>query len=924
MLKLVKIKDPSLKTQFIKAFSPKETRFVVSDIKNKVFLSAELFKQQNFLEGPCVLRADEFYKSLFESLNTRWTIRSNSFIKALLSEFLSCQPSHQVKNMAYSQIFFEFLDLSFPFFLNHSKIFEEWFLHKTQTLFPQYWLDPAQKFCEVLKSKNMAFESVLKALLLDQLLETNALKFNSKKLLVDLSFSLDFCEKEIFKELSKYTELFVLCPELDSEDFFQDQNFSLYKEWEKELHKPQILLFPQDFKGLASTKTRSDFKPSPRLAPQKSTFERKFFQVESESQWMEVKKALTQVHFWLSKGISLQEITLYAPNIEDYWFALKSYLEKESLPFKKNLQTQLLDFPEIQYLVSALRLHLGLLSFEDLESFCFYKASKKNFSYIQWEHSKVLNKTKIQKLLFKEKIKEAQQQVRGSQFIPWVLSFCPADFQAKTLEALLAVLNSLHLEESLSYQSWLKLFEESLLSQKVNEQEEKQGLSCLSFNAFNSDKNPYVFILGLTESAFKKPSLINEATAKSLLNDLGMPMAFQPSQKQEKNLLWFLQSSHLKEVYLSSHLSNFQGEIQNKSLIFMLAPRLYSATNPVIPVRLNYDIQQKSDSFSKRLKGKTKQEILFLQQAFKKNKSRISFSIKHLSPSQIKKYRDCPFKYAADKLLHVPEKNPLERELSALEQGSSVHRLFKEVLTQYPDLQLNSQQKDQLILSVLPPDKHFIHKKQKLLTQQYLKQKLNEFLNFEQEQKQDCPSLKPIALEKELECFWDQKRGELSDAGDYTFKAYVDRIDQDQKTKDYVVRDYKARLTGLTHIKSWLKEGQEDLQLILYAQALQKGLMDTEKPDKLFKNVFALFYSAYNEEFKAKGFVEKEHACSDVIKEGRGYKQEAEILQQAITQTNLSVQKIVGKMEEGDFEPQPQKEQLCPNCNYKKWCRLYV
>ena len=308
----------------------------------------------------------------------------------------------------------------------------------------------------------------------------------------------------------------------------------------------------------------------------------------------------------------------------------------------------------------------------------------------------------------------------------------------------------------------------------------------------------------------------------------------------------------------------------------------------------------------------------------KENKNRIAFAVKHLSPSQIKKYRDCPFKYAADKLLHVPEKNPLTRELSVLEQGSSVHKLFKELLTKYPNLQLNSDQKKELILSVLPPDKHFIHKKQKLLTQQYLKQKLDEFLEYEQEQKQDFPTLKPVALEKELECFWDQSIGELRASGDYIFKACVDRIDQDQKTKDYVVRDYKARSSDFPHIKKWLEEGREDLQLILYAQALQKGLIDREDPDKLFGEVFALFYSAYNEKFKAKGFVEKDHFCSDMIKEGVGYKQEAEILQQAMTQTNLSVKNLIGKMEEGDFEPQPQKKDLCPNCNYKKWCRFYV
>ena len=913
MLKLVKIKDPSIKIDFLGKFQPEDTHFIVSDIKNKSFLTAELFKKHNFLPGHCVLRANEFYKQLFQSLNQQWNIQSNAFIKALLGEFLSQQKSNQVKNLAYSQVFFDFLDLSFPFFLNHSKVFEEWFFNKN--LFPQYWFDSSKKFCEILKSKDIAFESAVKALLLEQLLYTKKMKFINKKTLLDLSFSIDLCEKEIFKEISKHSELFVLCPDLYPLDWFKDK--SLYQEWEKELNSVLSLdsLSQQD--EIQNSKQKiggSQLKLKKALSKKAMDSSTSFFQVESKSQWMEVKKAVTQVRQWLDRGIPLHELTLYAPNMEDYWFALKVYLEKESIPFKKSIQAKCLDFPEVQWLLSALRLHLGFLSFEDLEIFCFHKASKKTFSQFQSEHFKLLNKNKIPQFLFKEKIKDPKQKSSGFDFVKWALSFCSEDWPQKPLDVLLTALSQMNFKESLFLHSWLKLFEESLALKKIEIQEEKEGLSCLSFNAFHSNKSPYIFLLGLTESAFQSNSLIPESTAKSLLNDLGIPIAFNPAQKREKNLLWFLQSSHLKEVYLSSYLYDFQGEIQNKSLIFMDSPRLYSAKQIKLPVLLKYENQQKAESFAERLKGKT--DALSLEQAFQTKAEKVFPSgKKSLSPSQIKKYRECPFKYAGEKLFYAPEKSPLERELSALEKGTSVHKLFKEVLSRHPDLKLNEEQKDRLVLEALPPDKHFSHKKQKQLTQKYLKQKLNEFLKKEQ----GMPPLKPIALEKELICFWNQKKGELSSKGDYAFTAYVDRIDQDQKTKNYVIRDYKTSDES-PHIKTWLKEGKEDLQLIFYAQALEKGLISDCPPGK----VSALFYSAYNKKFKAKGFVENKEPFSSLITEGRGFKQEPELLQLAIVKTNQSAQKIVSEMEKGNFQPKPQKEDLCKKCYYNKWCRFYV
>ena len=69
MLKFVKIQDQSEKIKFLANFKPQDSIFIVSDIKTKLFLESELLKKYHYLQGSCVMRANEFYKELFYSLD---------------------------------------------------------------------------------------------------------------------------------------------------------------------------------------------------------------------------------------------------------------------------------------------------------------------------------------------------------------------------------------------------------------------------------------------------------------------------------------------------------------------------------------------------------------------------------------------------------------------------------------------------------------------------------------------------------------------------------------------------------------------------------------------------------------------------------------------------------------------------------------
>ncbi|MBC6415094.1 MAG: PD-(D/E)XK nuclease family protein [Bdellovibrionales bacterium] len=899
MLKIIKTKDSSDTLNFFNTFHPKDSIFISSDIKNKIFLERELLKHYDFLLGPCVLRANEFYKEIFTILNKTWNLRSDFYVKQLFSEFLK---SRNYQYLIPSKSFFESFDLCLIVFLENSySVFKEWFFSQKQFLFPKDWLDLFSAFFQELKSQNILPESSVKALVWHYSSDFDSLHFQKENLIVDLAFSMDLCEKDIFSELSKYKNVYVISPELETYSMFEKEGYDFYLEWEREIKKENCISI-----------TKSKELPS-----------RSFFKLENITQQEEVKQATAQVSQWLKQGISFEDITIYAARMEDYWFALKSDLSRESIPCKKTSYSSLIDFPEIKYILSALRLHLNDFTFEDLELFCFYKDFGKDFSEFKSNYFDVPKRKIVQKHLFQDKLREAKKKVSGFDFIGWLLSFWKSDFSDILLQALFKILNKLSTKELLQYRSWLSLLESEIFLEELEEKEEQIGISCLSFNAFHSVKSSYVILLGLTESVFKENSFLQRGLTQALVNDLGFPLKVKQSREREKSVLWFLQNSGLKEVYLSFCLYDFKGNIQNKSLIYRLSNMIYSAKEKEKSNRLSYEFYHRQKLIKDILKFKNKKQVKAIELAFKSPVKVFTFKDQKmsLSASQIQTYNNCPFKYAGEKLFHVKEKVKINQELSALIKGLTVHSLFQLILEKYPDLNLNDKQKEDLIQHVLPDQKYFVHEEQIIIIKEDLKNLLEQFLLKENMQKKDFPCIKPMAFELKLKAFWNQKESQLSSKGDYPFQGKIDRVDISKKKDFYIVRDYKASGNKLTHISNWIENNQ--FQLLFYAQALQKKLVETSLLEEVKEvKILATFYSIYNEDFKAKGFIEKGSVLENFVGKKGKQNQKADFFEEIISQVNEKTKEIVSKIKQGQFAPQPRKKSLCETCYYKTWCRF--
>ena len=465
MLQLIKISDLSERIKFLMSFKPEDSAFIVSDIKTKLFLESELLSQNSYLEGACVLRANEFYKELVYSLDSKWHFMPDTYVKELLVEFCSQFEESWVKNLQNSKSFIDFFN-SFLFVFFHKenlKIFEEWLEEQQKNLYWRYWFKLAFDFFQYLESKQVLNETGVKALLLYHLSSADKFSFGKSKILVDLSFSIDLYEKEIFTGLSRYKEVYVLSPQLKHKTFFKNK-LDIYEKWEEELGRENLQEYPLKNSSVKSSKTI----PS-----------RKLFKLKAETQIEEVKKAVVQVCKWINQGVSPDDIVIFAPHLEDYWFILRSCLEKEGVPFKKTIYSKLIDFREIKYLLSSARVHLNLFHFEDLELFCFYQESQKDFPGFKQNYFNVPKRDLVKRLLFQNKVRSADQKTTGFDFVQWLLSFCPKKAENHLLESLLAVLQKFTLKESLTYKSWLRFLESELFSKELEiEAEKPEGVSC--------------------------------------------------------------------------------------------------------------------------------------------------------------------------------------------------------------------------------------------------------------------------------------------------------------------------------------------------------------------------------------------------------------------------------------------------------------
>ncbi|MCY4512932.1 MAG: PD-(D/E)XK nuclease family protein, partial [Bdellovibrionales bacterium] len=361
------------------------------------------------------------------------------------------------------------------------------------------------------------------------------------------------------------------------------------------------------------------------------------------------------------------------------------------------------------------------------------------------------------------------------------------------------------------------------------------------------------------------------------------------------------------------------------SVFFLLFEQLQPLTRPLPFQKKNsetvWDNLKKQKNLPEILPSQTNTLSLHsIKQALQEEKDGLARpfalnNISHFSPSSLNEYASCAFVYAVHRLFKMKKDPLVDWELSPLDMGALSHLFLEKLLFENSSPELSETEMEQLIESLGIEEKNLMDERQKLLATKTLKSLGKMFLKKEKERREKYPHLKPLVGEKWMECFWNEKKGELDHEGAIAFKGRVDRVDFDSKNKSYIILDYKRNLNAKTGvITSWLKNA--DFQLSLYTQAFEKGLVENREPASVEA---AVYYGL--RDFNYKGYVNKNGPYEEMVSHRSGSRKKREDFEKTQADLNALIKNLLDNIKQGIFPPQPKDPKTCKNCNWRKWCR---
>lgn len=324
MLKILPVNSLQAREEVLTQFDFSQSTWVVSDLRTKFELQEFLLQKHGYFEDHSVLRARELWTKLLFRVEPQIKVVSADYIKARLNRDLQNEQieKHGLKNVK-AETLFRYIEELLPI-LSHPddyEALENWFQENEgsrQRWLP--WFNLALQMWQNLKKDQLLAPTWIGAYLV------NRLDFEEhweRPILFDLGSELLAIEAELIGILSQKQDVQLLTPS---------------PSWMGEyplIQNPYQKLIDRAPKGI----------PILSAAKQSETHSEKVFRFSSNLG--EVKQAVAQVRLWLEHGVPLNQIVVVAPDIEEYWPALRVHLQYEGIPVAKDVTIPIQSRPNI-------------------------------------------------------------------------------------------------------------------------------------------------------------------------------------------------------------------------------------------------------------------------------------------------------------------------------------------------------------------------------------------------------------------------------------------------------------------------------------------------------------------------------------------------------------------------------------------------
>jgi hypothetical protein len=929
MLQITKSNSPEHKNNLIRELlSSEKTTLIVSDLESKLYWQS-LTKNK-------VLRASEFWKILIKKIEPNLHLFNDQATLIQLQKAIDEIPDSIYADLKFKKIkpttFMKFFFELFPLF-NHpntAEIMQYWFDEQKQSS-PTSW-EPIYYLCKGiwtdLKKENILPERLISSYLL------NALNYEyqwKSPLVFDLGGNLQTTESELILTLSQQLNVTVIEPKPDwIEDFH----------W---LAWPYQQLKTRSFQDLP-------YKPLPY---NKNSTEEKFYRFTNPLS--EIKMAITQIKQWIKEGVPKSQIYITAPNIEEYWPALKWHLENESLAYNRDPKLKLLEILSLKKLISKLKCtFLRSIDKGDLEAALFINEATpplkySDFSQLYSELFSPRDYFRHPKVSEKFNPKTIEKELSADEFLQILNDFYPVTEDATPLleEIKTKLLSSTPAQFKVAIHYWIYYLENLLQKVEVstNEQEvteievesKTDDLTIEDFlnsNSFESvEKDPFTIkparetinivplpsiyalsdfkaiFLGLSEASLKSTSsVISGRDVMSLLNKTGHLLDHPERNYFEFLLRWSLSNKN-GHIYSFAE-TNWQTEELTPSVFWLLGyTQFQSDINNVVGVDLAE--RNLTSALPNKITLESGNESTTTLQANGINRSKPEFKkintvniFKSLSPSGLEKLNDCAFKYYVERLLNLNEERILDLDPSPMTLGSLYHKLCELLTVEPVQFSLTDSEWNNISERTLKSANSF-----ELLDFQKteIKNKLIEwgksFLIYEKEWRQNHPDSRVFGRELKFS----------GSIGDIKLNGKIDRMDWDQLNQFSIV-DYKSSVSHLSGPLSWIKNNQ--LQLLCYVYAAKKGWIENLE----YPNISGAYYLSLKT-FDKKGFTSTDSKPTFLSPLSSKSELNNEAIDELLIEFEAILNQSIEKLKSGNIDPIPRDEKICTECSWRHLCR---
>jgi hypothetical protein len=929
MLKIIQIESPSQITDLFTDFDPQKQSWVVSDLRTKLEMQKILIERQGYFLESAVLRASDLWKVLLKRRAPHLRLVSNDFARSLLRSFIDKNADAFGMNATSEKSLFNYMTQLAPLCLasGADEQIAKWFEENPviSARWQSWYLIARTALRWMIDGKNVIIANWIPSYLqeLDGL-ET----IWEQEIIVDLGAEMSKLEAELFKRLSLHRNITVIEPTpLWTNDY-------------------RYLLEPYEY-------LRQQTKDVQRAKARQKSASPEIQVLRLSGMLAEVKTSCAQVRTWLEQGIPAQDIAIIAPDIEAYWPVLGSFLEQEGIAVRKDQTVKLQSLPSLHQWISTLRAQTSQVNAADLEA-SYFGPSESSSQSLRYEEFTALFRAiygaedlardeEIHKLYFSQK--SLSEVLDRDHFLSEALkAWQHRESQTDLLVVVLReLLQNAPASIELSYREWLTYLESILAGKEFRvSPAADQGIVVAPLMSAPANGMPYKIFLGLSDENLKnrQRSHILGADLNRLAVDLGFYLEHPDHSSQEFQLRWLSESEGRCHVY-SFGIADFSGSLLSPSNFWLSFTPSEELSEPGKP---RWDaLQGIAEEDLLKLRGRESAEIQsFLQRVLiDRGLSPLpAFTLAqtpNLSASQLERYLQCPFVFAAQKVFKLQDHPELDLDEDPRSKGTFAHALF-ESLT-YP-LFRSELSDDQLgeVLEELRRSQRLTLADPRLwasMKKRYLRL-ARRFLNFETKWRAEFPATKTVGAEKAFEFYFNPQSGEVhreQREGCLKFTGKIDRVDklhapsradklhapsgadQQNSTDQFVVIDYKSSHGALKNHSGWFEN--QELQLLFYMWALEKELLSDIKGE-----VIGAFYYSFKDFHREKGFQLEEAAGPLFPSAGKkGAKATAENKTELFTRFESLLMEVVTKIQSGQLEPRPFNVKTCRTCGWSLLCR---